>query len=132
MPARELGPVVSAFLARHVRNLDDLQLLMSLIQSGDRWWDVAAAAREFGMTPTDARAALDRFAAQNLLDLRLGEDVRYQFCPGTEDLRAAARETLDAYRRNPISVARAATPQTGRGIADFADAFRIRRDDDDR
>jgi hypothetical protein len=130
MAAPVLAPVVSAFLARHVRNLDDLHLLMSMIQSGDRWWDVASAAREFGLTPTAARAALDRFAAQNLLDLRLAEDVRYQFCPGTEELRAAARETLDAYRTNPIAVARAAMSQTGRGITDFADAFRIRRDDD--
>ena len=130
MSARELSPAVLAFLARHVRNLDDLQLLMSMIQSADLWWDVASAAREFGMTSLDARAALDRFASQNLLDLRLGEDVRYQFCPGTADLRDAARETLEAYRANPIAVARAAAPQTRRGITDFADAFRIRRNDD--
>ena len=130
MPPPELGPVVTAFLARHVRNLDELQLLMSIIQSGDRWWDVAAATREVGITAADARAALDRFAAQNLLDLRLGEDLRYQFCPGTEDLRAAARETLDAYRRNPIAVARGLAPPAGRGITDFADAFRIRKDED--
>ena len=130
MPSRELGPVVSAFLDRHVRNVDDLLLLMSIIQSGDRWWNAGSAGREFGLTPTDARAALDRFAAQNLFNLRLGEDVRYQFCPGTAELRAAALATLDAYRRNPIAVARAATPQAGRGITDFADAFRIRRDDD--
>ena len=129
MAAREVGPIVAAFLARHVRTLDELQLLMSIIQSGDRWWDVASAARELGMTATDARAALDRFAARNLLDLRLGEDVRYQFCPGTPELRAAAHDTLEAYRGNPIAVARAVTPKT-RGIADFADAFRIRRDDD--
>ena len=130
MPASELGPVVSAFLARHVRNLDDLQVLIALMQSGDRWWDVASAAREFGITAADARAILDRFAQRNLLDLRLSEDVRYQFCPGTDELLAAARETLDAYKKNPIGVARSVTRGAGRGIIDFADAFRIRRDDD--
>ena len=126
--AAPLDPAVATFIADHIRTLDELQLLMSIIQSGDRWWDVPTAAREFGISATEARKALDRFAAHNLLDIRITDDVRYQFCPGTEALLDAARATSDAYRRQPIVVARL-VPQQPRSIKDFADAFRIRRDD---
>ena len=130
MAAPEFSPAVVAFIIDHVRSLDDLQLLMAIIESDERWWDALAAAREFGMPETAARAALDRFASGNLLDIRLTDDVRYQFCPGTAGLRETARAAADAYRRHPIAVARLVPRESTRRIADFADAFRIRRNDD--
>jgi hypothetical protein len=132
MFSRVLPQEIRSFLSRHVRTLDELQLLMSVIQSGDRWWDVEGASREVGLTPEEARAAFERFAAQNLMDIRVGGDVCYRFRPGTDDLRAGALATLEAYRNNPIALARAISHGADRRIADFADAFRIRRETDDR
>lgn len=129
MVSSEFSPAVVAFMADHVRSLDELQLLMSVIQSSERWWDARVAAREIGLSHAAAGEALDRFAAQNLLDIRVTDEVRYQFRPGTDVLRDAARATSEAYRRNPIALARLVARTSPRGIADFADAFRIRRDD---
>ena len=130
MPSPPVSPVVLAFIAEHIRSLEELQLLMAVIQSPDRWWDAAAATRELGIAATIARRALDHFAAHNLLDIRITGDVLYQFRPGTDDLRAAARATEEAYRSNPLALAQLVTGIARRGIRDFADAFRIRRDDD--
>jgi hypothetical protein len=130
MPPQPVSPVVLAFMADHIRSLEELQLLMAVIQSPDRWWDAAAATRELGITTTSARRALDHLAAHNLLDIRITGDVRYQYRPGTDDLRAAARATEEAYRSNPLALAQLVTGTARRGIRDFADAFRIRRDDD--
>jgi hypothetical protein len=130
MGSPRFDPAVVAFITDHVRSLDELQLLMAIIQSGARWWDVTAAAREFGMPTSDARASLDRFASHNLLDIRITDDVRYQFRPGTDELRDAARAASDAYRKHPIAVVRLVPREPRRGITDFADAFRIRRDED--
>ena len=129
MVSPEFAPAVVAFITGHVRSLDELQLLMSIIQSSERWWDARVAAREIGMSHAAAGEALDRFAAQNLLDIRVTDDVRYQFCPGTEALSDAARAATEAYRRNPIALARLVARPSRRGITDFADAFRIRRND---
>ncbi len=129
MVSPEFPPAVVAFVADHVRSLDELQLLMSIIQSDERWWDASIAAREIGMSQAASGEVLDRFASRNLLDIRVADAVRYQFRPGTEALREAARATMDAYRRNPIALARL-VPRQRPGITDFADAFRIRRDDD--
>jgi len=132
MPPGKLPPVIKGFVAAHVRTLDELQLLMALVQSGDRWWDADDAAREFGMAVPEARAALDHLAARNLLDIRIGEDLHYRFRPGTPELGDAARAAAEAYRQRPLDVARLVQPAERRSVRDFADAFRIRHDDDDR
>jgi hypothetical protein len=123
---------VLAFVANHIRSLEELQLLITVIQSPDRWWDATTAARELGIPVTVARRGLDHLAASNLLDIRITGDVRYQFRPGTDEIRSAARATEEAYRLNPLGVVQLVTGTSRRGLRDFADAFRIRRDDDRR
>ena len=130
MTQHELPPLVLTFLAEHVDNLAQFQLLLRLVQGGDRWWDAASAARDVGITPQEAHAALDHLAKHNLLDIRITGDVRYQFCPGTDDLREAAQACFDEFRRKPVQILEVVTGRPRRSLRDFADAFRIRRDDD--
>ena len=125
-----ISPPVLAFVADHVRSLEELQVLIAVVQMPDRWWDATSAARELGIAAPAARRALDALAGRNLLDIRITGDVRYQFRPGTDALRAAAIATEDAYRTNPLGVVQLVTQTGKRGLRDFADAFRIRRDDD--
>jgi hypothetical protein len=130
MSPQALPPRVLAFLAAHIAGIDHLQLLMRLVATPDRWWDAAAMARELGIPERTARDALDHLARHNLLDIRVTGDVRYQYCAGTAELEAAVTETTEAFRRRPIDVIDAVTGGRRRGLRDFSNAFRIRRDDD--
>jgi hypothetical protein len=130
MPQHEIAPLVLTFLAAHVRTLLEFQSLMLVTQAPDRWWDAGSAARELGVTPAAARSALDQLAKHNLLDIRITGDVRYQFRPGTEELRAGVAACADEFRRAPLQMVAVVTGQGPKSVRDFADAFRIRRDDD--
>jgi len=130
MSQHEIAPLVLTFLAHHVTKLEQFQLLLLVAQADERWWDARAAARELGVTEAVARAALDHLAKHNLLDIRITGDVRYQFRPGTEALGAAVRACADEFRRAPLQMLAAVTGRKPNSIRDFADAFRIRRDDD--
>ncbi len=130
MAPAPVAPLVLAFVADHIGSLDELQLLLAVVQTPERWWDATSAARELGIATPAAGRALDALAGRNLLDIRITADVRYQFRPGTDALRAAAVATEDAYRTNPLGVVQLVTQTGKRGLRDFADAFRIRRDDD--
>jgi hypothetical protein len=126
-----LSQHVVSFVTAHVRTADDLHLLVAMAAAPDRWFDAESVARELVITPRNARAALERLASHNLLEIRVTGDIRYQFHPGTPELLAAARACVDAYHRNPLALWRLASEQLDRrGPRDFADAFRIRRDDD--
>jgi hypothetical protein len=120
-------PAVVAFVTDHVRTLGELQLLIAIIQSGDRWWDASAAARESGLSLPAARRALDFFGTHNLLDIRITGDVRYQYHPGTSELRERAEACAAAFRTRPLDLAQLVTGPSPSSVRDFADAFRVRR-----
>ncbi len=125
-----LPPAVGEFVAAHLRSVEDLHLLAATAAESDRWWDAATVARELAIDEAQGRALLEHLASHNLLDIRVTGDVRYQFKPGTAELAAATRACLAAYRANPAALWRALPRHGGgRAIRDFADAFRIRRDD---
>ena len=126
-----LSPQVIEFAARYVVSLDDLQVLLTCMQGRDRWWDADGMGRQLSIGASAARRSLDRLARGNLLDIRITGDVRYQFNPGTPTLEASAQACAAAYHANPIAVVQLVTGSGRRNLRDFADAFRI-RDDDDR
>ena len=127
MTSHQLAPVVAAFLREHVASLDELELLMLLIISGARWWDATSTSRELGIPTSRTRAMLDSLAARNLLDIRITEDIRYQFRPGTASLEEAALALAAVYQRNPASIVHFIARSARRSVRDFADAFRVRR-----
>jgi hypothetical protein len=124
------SPELHLFVQEHVRSLEHLEILLLLMQYPDRWWDANAVAQAVGVASESARQALDHFAARNLLAIAVTGAVRYRFQPGHDALRAAADAFGEACRTNRLAVLRLVTKQSPRGVRDFADAFRIRRDDD--
>jgi hypothetical protein len=113
-----------------LRSLQDLQLLLTLMDDPDRWWDARAIAQETGDPTSSTGAGLDRLAAKNLLDIRVTEDVRFRYRPGTPELEKAGAAFAEAYRKNPLAIVKLVTARRPRSATDFANAFRIRRDDD--
>jgi hypothetical protein len=101
---RELSLAAVSFAAAHLKEARELDVLLRLSELSGRWWDAAALARDLGVTVDDAAEVLHRFAAMNLLDIRVTEQVRYRFAPGRRDLETGARALLDAYRRDPEAV----------------------------
>jgi hypothetical protein len=127
MPPQSLPEEVRAFLAQCVTSVEELALLLLLMASAGRWWDAAAVGQTLGLSERRARRSLDRLASRNLLDIRISDDVHYQFCPGSADLEDGAA-ALDAfYREHPGVVLRWAAGLGGASISDFADAFLWRR-----
>ena len=123
----QIAPLVEEFLRAHIACVEELELLMLLVASVGRWWDATSSSRELGVPVARARAGLDALASHNLLDIRITEDVRYQFRPGTPELEAAALALAAVYHRTPAPVVHLVTRAAPRSVRDFADAFRLRR-----
>jgi hypothetical protein len=121
---------VEQFARTHFRSIEDLQVFVACLDNRERWWDAVAMAREVGITQSAARKALDRLARGNLLDIRLTGDVRYRFGPGTQELDTQAAAFGAAYHQNPVTIVRLIVRSLPTSLRDFADAFRIKRDDD--
>lgn len=118
------------FVSQHFSSLDDLGIFVTLQDQRNRWWDALKIAAHVGLQPAQARLTLERFAAQNLLDISVTDDIRYRYRPGSAELAEAAAAFEESYRREPVPIVQLVTEHQRRAIADFADAFRIRRHDD--
>jgi hypothetical protein len=130
MPDNELPYRVIRFVRDHVETLEQLEVLVLLSNSPERWWDAAAVAEALGLNVTIARDALERFASHNLLAISITTDVRYQLQPGTAMLRDASDAFAVACRTRRSAIFRLVTDTQQRAMHDFADAFRLRRHDD--
>jgi hypothetical protein len=119
---------VRDFLDRYIRSVEDLYLLVAMAETRDRWWDADAAAQELGVRRSAAAGVLEHLARHSLLDIRVTDDVRYQFRPVTPEIRDAVVACAAAYHADPVSVVRAVTMTRQRNLRAFADAFRIRRE----
>jgi hypothetical protein len=127
MTADLLAPEVVDFLAHRIASVDQLEILVLLIEASTRWFDATTTSHQLGMSPERARSALDALAAHSLLDIRISDDIRYQFSPGRPDLERSALAAAGAYRRRPELVIQEVTRGASQGLRDSADAFRFRR-----
>ena len=120
---------VAEFPDVQIGSLAELEMLILVMDSPERWWDAESAAQKLTVSAAVAQRMLDGFAARNLLDIRITGDVRYRFAPGSPQLMESVRLFSDFYRRMPAAVVRRIARGAPRGIRDFADAFRIRSRD---
>jgi len=128
--SRHLPPEVVAFAAEYVESRDALYALVLLVRHDEQWWDVTMLAEQIGLKVASTRRILDRFVALNLLDVRISDDFRYRFSPGNAGLRDATEAFVETFQKSPALVMQLLLPNRRRSMEDFADAFRIRRDDD--
>ena len=118
------------FARTYVHSVDALQVFILCVDHRDRWWDATGIARALSITESRARRILDQFARTNLLDIRISDAVRFRFAPGLQDLEQDALAFAVAYHNNPTDVVKLIARSTVTdSVLDFADAFRIKRDD---
>jgi hypothetical protein len=121
---------VVQFARSHIRTIEDLDVFIVCVDHRDRWWDAVEIARKVLITESAAMRALDHFAKANLLDIRISDAIHYRFHPGTEDLASRAAVFTAAYRKNPTGLVKfIARSDISDNVRDFADAFRIKRND---
>jgi hypothetical protein len=122
---------VRQFLERSIEGVEQLEILLLLSHYPERSWDAAAVADQLRLTPRIAAAHLEALGRRALLDVRIGDAVRYRFSPLSEQQAALVRQLAALYRdaRGPILAFVA--ERRRRALEDFADAFRIGEDESD-
>ena len=124
-----LTPRVRELIATSIRSVDHLHAILLCASEPERWWDAAAFRQETGMSSAAAERALEDLARHNLLDVRIGDALRYQFSPASPACTDAVVALLDAYHQSPVAVTQLVAESMQRHWRDFSDAFRIRRND---
>jgi hypothetical protein len=128
--ADDLPQPVRRFLACCVDTVELLEIILLLQRHPERSWNAPEVGEALGLDHRAVAHDLERLGARDLLDVRLGADVRYRFNPGTPEAVAGAQQVADAYRVRRGAVLAFVTARRHRSLQDFSDAFRLTEDDD--
>jgi hypothetical protein len=118
---------LEAFVRSHVRSAEELEALLLLFRDPARSWRVWEVAQALRLQPDAARRALERLSGA-FLEVRIENELRFRFATlnsGRERLTASLERAYQGDRSWLMRLV------GGAGSArDFADAFRLRKDDD--
>ncbi len=119
------------FLRDSISTIERLEILLLMQRHPDRWWTAKAIGDELRMPATVVESDLGWLGSRNLIAVRIAQDVLYQFSPGTPALRQLAEDVAQAHYADRNAVAAALASAISESARRFADAFRLRKDNED-
>lgn len=123
---------VTEFLSKHIGNLTQLELLLFLQERSDRDVTAAAAARELRMPEEQLAAVLDDLAQRGLAQPTEREGKpSYRYGPRSNKLARQVEALAETWPRYRHSIIRFIFSRPPESVTNFAEAFRLRKDDSD-
>lgn len=126
MSREALPPVVKQFLARHIRSLEQLEVLLLVRTQPDRDWKSVEVFEVVRSSAPSITTRLDEFSALRFLAKHDGAPPTYRYAPPA-DLRSAIDETAAAYQTWRVRVIEAIFTVETDPVQNFADAFKLRK-----
>jgi hypothetical protein len=122
---------VRRLLLEQLDSIAQLEVLLLLHRTAPDEWDAAQLAQELRIDIAWASEQLDVLQRRGLLTASPSDPSRRRFEPGTPDLAKAVEALAACYADRRVSVVALLYSQSADRIRVFADAFRIRQEDDD-
>ena len=121
-----LSPASKEFVRTHLGSLIQLDTALLLQSDADVWWSAVRVSEQLRISLDSAHDSLERLAAGNLLDVRIGNDLTYRFAPWHQSAADVMNEIADQpYEAREIAARVASSKVAER----FAEAFRVRKTD---
>jgi len=119
---------VRSFLLQHVDSVEKLEVLLLVRSQPDRDWTADQIAAELRTDPRSARLRLDDLRGSGLV---AAGEAGARYLPRTPALARAVEATASAYRTHRVAVVTLIFSRPTERIRSFADAFRLRKEEDD-
>jgi hypothetical protein len=126
-----LPEVVRRLVAERIDSIAQLELLLLLHGSAPAEWDAKGIAAELRLDPTWAAEELAKLCRRGLCAETAEDAGRYRFAPASPEL-ANAVALLDAsYADRRVAIVALIYGKPVEPIREFAEAFRIRKEESD-
>src|SRR5262245_8657518 len=112
-------------IARCIDDVEQLEILLLLRGSGDRYQSADSIAETLFLERAGVASRLELLASRNLLDVRISDAVLYRFAPVPAETARHVDALAQSYAERRIAVLRAIGEHSNRAARAFADAFRI-------
>ena len=124
--ADSLTPAVKDFIARHVKSVEQLEILCLVSAQPTRRWLAAEVFRAIQSSEKSVSDSLQELHGKGLLTAE-GEKA-YRFAPNSSELAQQITDLVAAYRGRRVAVIEAIYARPTDAIQNFADAFKLRKE----
>ena len=124
-----MTPEAEELVERAVDTIYQIEILMLLRRSPDRYWCVEEIAAELRMTFTTVASSVSRLHVNGLLAAGDANPVAYayRYEPRSLVLHAGVESLALVYEADPLPVLKAVLNKPPRALRTFSDAFVLRR-----
>lgn len=127
MPSRELSPPIRDFISRHVRSVEQLEILLLFARDPSVVWSVKKVYDVIFSTPHSVERWLDELSVGGLLE-KLPDGGGYRCCK--DEARLTEMKALaEHYHTTPVRIIEAIYKRATHAAQSFADAFKITKND---
>lgn len=113
-------------LDKHFASLWAVELILLMRRERTRAWRMKELVSELRASDSVIAGELPSLIAANLVAET--EPGTFRYCPGSADLDLAMESLAKVYREFPVTVVRHIALTPNRGLKQFADAFKFRKE----
>ena len=118
---------IRQFILRSIDSVAQLEALLLLRANPQQKWDISSVAKRLYITEQETASLLANLCEQGLVVLKeLGE---YAYQPASTDLTQLVDSLAEIYTRHLVPVTNLIHSKPRTRMQEFADAFRIRKDE---
>jgi predicted transcriptional regulator len=121
---------VVAFLAQSIDSVEQLEVLLLLHQNASTEWTAESVARHLYREPTSVGRRLSVLRLLGLLQASDDPQPTFRYAPRSDAIHATVGRLADAYAQRRVTVLGLLASKPMDHVRAFADAFRIRREED--
>lgn len=118
------------FIVRNIDSVAQLEALLLLRANAGQLWQPETVARRLYIQPVTAAALLRGLHERELIMLAQPEPAAYKYGPTTAELVRRVEDLAVAYARQLVTVTNLIHSKASGEIQSFADAFRLRREEE--
>jgi hypothetical protein len=128
----QVSEAVQQFIVKYITSVDQLEILLLLHEYPEREWNADDVARHLFTESTSAESRLAELAANGLISTKSpGDRMSYRHGPKTPQLERAIAELAKQYPKYRVRIINLIFSKPIDKIRTFADAFRLKQDDED-
>lgn len=131
MSENVLPKEVKRLIEEHINSVFQVEVLLLLHEHRRKEWDADALSREFGLDLNVAATQMADLYSRGFLTVKKDAGLLYQYRPATSEMDRAVEGLAAAYKVRRMSVISSIFSKPVSNITLFADAFRVRKDNQD-
>jgi hypothetical protein len=131
MSQRTFPPEAQDLIDAHAPSMRFLEVLLLLARTEPRRWSAGEITTELGAPSPEVAAELAKMVKSGLAGggPRADGSEEFVFSPAKPAFRAGVEQLADLYLRRPVTLINALYARQKLPAQEFADAFRIRKED---